>query len=125
MAATFILLSGLTTPTPLPAQRLPEPLVAAPPPASVTSVARSPLAPCIGREAAEKPECRGTVLAAAAGGAALGFGVSLLYGLAVCLPRSFRDGSGCSAAVPLVLTIGGAVGGGLLASRSPACTNRP
>ena len=77
--------------------------------------------------AADDPRtaCGGRVLMGAAAGVVAGFTVSLLYGLAVCLPKSFRDGEGCGGAVPLVLTVGGGVLGGALALRSPPCTGRP
>lgn len=68
--------------------------------------------------------CGGRVLMGAAAGVVAGFTVSLLYGLAVCLPKAFRDGEGCGGAVPVVLTVGGGALGAALALRSPPCAGR-
>ena len=65
--------------------------------------------------------CGRTVVIGALGGFVAGFGMSLLYGLVVCLPKSFRDGEGCSGAVPVIFSLGGAAAGATLGLLSRNC----
>lgn len=68
--------------------------------------------------------CGEQVFVGAAAGATAGGALSLLYLVGVCLPRSFRQGPACGGTLPLLVTVGGGVLGGIAGLRSPACRSR-